>query len=154
MQTHHFFIPEIGLLTIDTQSLPWGIKEHPMEIPMDESRELYQWMAHACPNPVPPLLGTPFQQKVWDALCKIPFGETISYQDLAIQIGHSKAFRAVAMAAAHNPFPLVIPCHRLIRSDGSIGGYSAGSGPKLKEKLLLWEQHLAQELHLNSRSKQ
>ena len=70
--------------------------------------------------------GTEFQKKVWQALIDIPYGETRSYKDIANMIGHPKATRAVGMANNKNPFLIVIPCHRVIGSDGSLTGYAAG----------------------------
>ena len=72
------------------------------------------------------LLGTGFQQRVWDALMKIPAGETVSYADLAQSLGAPRAARAVASACAHNRIAVVVPCHRVIRGDGSLGGYRWG----------------------------
>ncbi len=75
-----------------------------------------------------PLLpqGTPFQKKVWAALCEIPYGTTLSYAALARQLGDIKAIRAVAAANGKNPLWVVIPCHRVIGSDGSMTGYASG----------------------------
>lgn len=70
--------------------------------------------------------GTDFQQRVWDALLKIPCGETLSYADVAEMIGQPTATRAVASANARNPLPIVIPCHRVIGSDGKLRGYAGG----------------------------
>ena len=70
------------------------------------------------------IAGTEFQNKVWNALLTIPFGQTRSYQQIAQQIGHPKAMRAVGAANGKNPIPLVIPCHRVINSNGQLGGYS------------------------------
>lgn len=70
--------------------------------------------------------GTPFQQRVWAALRTIPVGDTWSYQDLAAAIGQPGAVRAVGTANGANPICLVVPCHRVIRSDGSLGGYGGG----------------------------
>lgn len=75
-------------------------------------------------------LGTNFQQKVWRALQQIPHGETISYATLACRIGNPKASRAVANANGKNPFSLIIPCHRVIGSDGKLGGYTGGLDKK------------------------
>ena len=75
-------------------------------------------------------LGTDFQQKVWQALQDIEYGETISYATLATRIGNPKACRAVANANGKNPFSLVIPCHRVIASDGKLGGYTGGLDKK------------------------
>lgn len=70
--------------------------------------------------------GTAFQKKVWTALCEIPYGTTISYATLARQLGDIKAIRAVAAANGKNPLWVVIPCHRVIGSDGSMTGYASG----------------------------
>ncbi len=75
-----------------------------------------------------------FNHKVWKALSEVPYGETRSYGAIAIAIGHSGAARAVGNANSRNPVPIIIPCHRVIRIDGSIGGYS--SGLKIKRALL------------------
>ena len=82
------------------------------------------------------LKGTKFQLKVWRYLMKIPKGETKTYLEVAKAIGKPSAFRAVANAVGKNPFPPKIPCHRVIRSDGSMGGYSGKGGIK-KKKILL-----------------
>jgi len=84
------------------------------------------------------LSGTEFQLKVWEELRKIPYGETESYADIAKAIGNSKAVRAVGTAISKNPIPIIIPCHRVINSDGSIGGFSGGV--RVKEKLLHLEE--------------
>lgn len=78
-----------------------------------------------------------FQKKVWRSLLKIPFGQSRSYSEIAIDIGHPKACRAVGNANSKNPVPIIVPCHRVIRSDGSLGGYS--SGVDLKRLLMLHE---------------
>jgi len=70
--------------------------------------------------------GTPFQLQVWHELQEIPYGTTISYGELARRAGHPRAARATGSANARNPIPIVIPCHRVIAADGSLGGYSAG----------------------------
>jgi methylated-DNA-[protein]-cysteine S-methyltransferase len=82
--------------------------------------------------------GTPFQLKVWNLLCDIPYGETISYGELAHRIGNPKASRAVGLANGSNPIPIVIPCHRVIGSNGKLTGY--GGGLPVKEKLLALER--------------
>ena len=74
--------------------------------------------------------GTDFQMKVWTALRDIPLGETRSYCEVAEMVGEPRAVRAVANACASNPVPLIIPCHRVIRKDGSLGGYGLGIGRK------------------------
>lgn len=83
-------------------------------------------------------VGTPFQKGVWEVLRTIPYGETISYSQEAFALHHPKAVRAVANANGKNPIAIVIPCHRVIAKDGSIGGYS--SGVWRKEYLLALEQ--------------
>ena len=70
--------------------------------------------------------GTPFQQQVWQALQKIPFGTTLSYMDLAKRLGDPKAIRAVAAANGKNPIWIAVPCHRVVGSDGSLTGYAGG----------------------------
>lgn len=80
------------------------------------------------------LMGTSFQKRVWDALMKIPAGETLSYSALAQQLGAPRAARAVASACAHNRVAVVVPCHRIVRGDGSLGGYRWGL--PMKQSLL------------------
>ena len=82
------------------------------------------------------LEGTNFQRTVWKEISKIPFGETRTYKDLAIAIGKPNSSRAVANACGKNPYPVIIPCHRVIRSDGKLGGYSGVGGIKKKKELL------------------
>jgi methylated-DNA-[protein]-cysteine S-methyltransferase len=78
--------------------------------------------------------GTEFQLRVWNALRAIPYGETISYAQLARRIGNPKAVRAVGLANGSNPIPIIVPCHRVIGSDGSLTGF--GGGLSTKKKLL------------------
>jgi methylated-DNA-[protein]-cysteine S-methyltransferase len=84
--------------------------------------------------------GTGFQVKVWRKLQEIPYGKTISYGELARRVGNPKASRAVGSANGKNQIPIVIPCHRVIASDGTLGGF--GGGLTTKEKLLDLEQHV------------
>lgn len=83
------------------------------------------------------LEGTEFQRKAWQAMRKIPFGETISYGDQARKVGKPKAYRAVGSANGKNPIPIIVPCHRVLASDGSLGGYSLGLS--MKRQLLALE---------------
>ena len=83
------------------------------------------------------LEGTGFQLRVWHALQSIPYGETISYLELARRIGDTKAVRAVGLANGSNPIPIIVPCHRVIGSDGSLVGF--GGGLETKQKLLALE---------------
>lgn len=82
------------------------------------------------------LKGTDFQKKVWAELLKIPKGKTLTYTELAKKIGKPKAVRAVANAVGANPLAPMIPCHRVVRSDGTLGGYSGKGGIKTKIALL------------------
>ena len=83
------------------------------------------------------VFGTSFQISVWKQISIIPAGQTITYSEIAKSIGKPKSFRAVANACGQNPFPLIIPCHRVVRSDGGLGGYSGDGG--IKKKLALLE---------------
>lgn len=83
--------------------------------------------------------GTPFQRSVWDALQTIPYGETRSYKQIAEQIRSPKACRAVGMANNKNPLPILIPCHRVIGSNGKLVGYAGGM--EIKEALLMLEKN-------------
>lgn len=92
--------------------------------------------------PVPPLPldmaeGTPFQRLVWEAIGKIPFGETRSYMDIARAVGRPGASRAVGRACGANPLPIIIPCHRVVGAGGKLGGYTGGI--HIKETLLQLE---------------
>jgi O-6-methylguanine DNA methyltransferase len=84
---------------------------------------------------------TSFQRKVFKIVSKIPLGQTRSYQWVARRIGRPKASRAVGQVLKHNPYPLIIPCHRVIKSNGSLGGYTLGK--KIKRALLKLERELA-----------
>lgn len=83
------------------------------------------------------LQGTPFQLQVWSTLRKIPFGKAVSYGEEARMLGKPKAARAVGSANGRNPIPIIVPCHRVVAGDGSLGGYSAGL--PMKRKLLALE---------------
>ncbi len=95
-------------------------------------RELREFQLPLAPE------GTAFQLRVWRELQRIPYGETISYGELARRIGNSKASRAVGLANGTNPLPIVIPCHRVIGGDGTLTGY--GGGLEIKRKLLELER--------------
>lgn len=83
------------------------------------------------------VIGTPFQKQVWQALTEIPYGKTVTYKDIAVKINRPKAVRAVGMANNKNKIPIIIPCHRVIGSNGSLVGY--GGGLHIKKKLLSLE---------------
>jgi methylated-DNA-[protein]-cysteine S-methyltransferase len=80
------------------------------------------------------LRGTEFQLRCWNQLLKIPYGEVISYADLARRVGSPNGFRAVGHANGQNPIAIIVPCHRVISSDGTLGGY--GGGLPMKQWLL------------------
>ena len=82
------------------------------------------------------LAGTPFQTSVWNALTEIPFGDVRSYGDIGMTTGRSTAGRAVGGAVGANPVPIIVPCHRVLASDGRITGYSGGNGIPTKVWLL------------------
>ncbi len=84
--------------------------------------------------------GTEFQKRVWAELAKIPYGSTCSYKEIAEKINQAKACRAVGTANGKNPLSLIVPCHRVIASDGTLGGYAGGL--KIKTKLLKLEKAL------------
>ena len=86
--------------------------------------------------------GTHFEKSVWQYLKKIPKGQVKTYLEVAKAIGKPKSFRAVANAVGKNPYPPKIPCHRVIRSDGSLGGYSGKGGIQQKRRLLRLEKVL------------
>ncbi len=88
--------------------------------------------------PLDPQVGTPFQRRVWEELTRIPYGETRSYGEVAAALGSPRAARAVGSANGSNTIPIVVPCHRVIKADGGLGGY--GSGVEIKRKLLKLEQ--------------
>jgi len=87
------------------------------------------------------LEGTDFQRRVWLALADIPYGETVSYGELARTIGHPNAYRAVGSANGANPLAIILPCHRVVAGDGSLGGY--GGGLPTKQALLELERAVA-----------
>lgn len=82
--------------------------------------------------------GTPFQRRVWEALLSIPYGQTRTYGQIAVQVGSPTAFRAVGLANGHNPIGIIVPCHRVIGANGSLTGY--GGGLNRKKALLELEQ--------------
>lgn len=92
------------------------------------------------------LRGTDFQLRCWRALLEIPYGRTISYAELARRVGSPRGFRAVGMANHDNPVAIIVPCHRVIASDGTLGGY--GGGLEIKRALLELEGALPRTLDL------
>lgn len=104
-------------------------------------RQLQAYAAGRAVNWTVPLdltVGTPFQRAVWRVLRRIPLGETRSYAWVARQIGRPRATRAVGAACGANPIPILVPCHRVVASDGALGGFSAGL--RWKKRLLALER--------------
>jgi methylated-DNA-[protein]-cysteine S-methyltransferase len=108
-----------------------------LEEPARQLRAYFAGELEAFDLPLAPE-GTSFQGAVWRKLCEIPYGETVSYGELARRLGNPKASRAVGLANGANPIPIVIPCHRVIGSNGKLTGY--GGGLPIKEKLLALER--------------
>lgn len=104
-----------------------------------ELREYLSGKRNAFTIPIDWSLFRPFQREALQAIFRIPYGETCSYHDIALEIGRPNASRAVGRANATNPMPLVIPCHRVIGRDGKLHGYGGGEGLKTKEWLLRLE---------------
>lgn len=96
------------------------------------------------------LSGTPFQMAVWEELCRIPFGETRSYKEIAVRIGSPEACRAVGMANNRNPIPIIVPCHRVIGKNGNLTGYAGGLD--IKFRLLQIEHNALQSCEGKNRN--
>ena len=135
----HVLLPNAG------GSATWARRSdglHDRDLPAAVSaalRQIEEYLAgerRAFDLPLAPA-GTEFQRHVWFALADIPYGETVSYAELAARVGRPRAFRAVGQANGANPLPIVLPCHRVVASGGGIGGY--GGGPDLKRRLLALE---------------
>ena len=101
---------------------------------------LDQYFAGQEPDFIPPLKleGPPFRQAVWEVLLTIPYGETMTYGDIARRLGRMEAFQAVGGAVGHNPISIIVPCHRVVGSDGGLRGYAGGLDKKAR--LLRLEQ--------------
>lgn len=123
-------------LWFEGSEVPAGAAEEETEVLKEAYRQLDAYLAGELKEFSLPLAprGTGFQREVWEALRRIPYGETASYKEIAEAVGRPKAFRAVGMANHRNPIPVIIPCHRVIGSDGGLVGY--GGGLDLKRRLL------------------
>lgn len=110
----------------------WGVKEAPerLEGTAGQLREFFAGERRGFDLEVDLTGATEFQRTVLEATSRIPFGTTVTYGELAERIDRPEASRAVGSALGSNPVPIVVPCHRVVRSDGSVGGYTAGSGYK------------------------
>ena len=133
----HGLEQEIQRLTTATQaSIIPGITD-PIQQIEDELHRYFSGELEQFKTPIH-LHGTPFQKQVWETLCTIPYGETRSYSDIATSIGKPTAYRAVAQANGANPLALIVPCHRVIASNGKLAGY--GGGVVRKKWLIQHEQ--------------
>jgi O-6-methylguanine DNA methyltransferase len=110
--------------------------------PFEDTRNAIRSFLKACCSQSFLARGTPFQIRVWQTLTEIRFAEHCSYSVLAAKAGFPRAVRAVASAVAANPLAVVVPCHRIIHKNGTLGAF--GWGPKTKEKLLVLEQRVKQ----------
>lgn len=153
MEAYAFYETELGYLKIgyrdgvvflvgcvqeiDAENIPSGISEQAFF----ELREYLDGKRRQFDFPYQ-VHGTEFQQKVWRELCRIPYGETRTYQEIAKAIGNPRACRAVGMANHKNPMGIVIPCHRVIGADGRLTGYAGGLD--VKRKLLELEKAYAE----------
>lgn len=113
-----------------------------------ELREYFERGLEKFSQKIGVLKGTEFEKMVWMTLKEIPYGETRTYKWLAEKIGNPNATRAVGQALSRNPLPIILPCHRIIESDGSIGGYS--SGVDIKRRLLEIEYYINLSKKINN----
>jgi methylated-DNA-[protein]-cysteine S-methyltransferase len=120
-----------------TPDLSWRRDSVPLRHAAEELHEYFAGRLQRFSLSLQPK-GTEFQKRVWSALQEIPYGETISYGQLAERIGNPKASRAVGLANGANPISIVVPCHRVIGASGKLTGY--GGGLTIKEKLLALER--------------
>lgn len=122
---------QLRYLLFDRQSLVGEESSTPLlEETKQQLREYFRGERREFSLPLDPQ-GTPFQRLAWAGLQSIPYGETISYGQLAARIGHPKSFRAVGGANHRNPIAIIIPCHRVIGADGSLTGYGGGLEKKI-----------------------
>jgi len=151
-QTHHYFSDAVGWIEltasksgvrsisyIDPPARTVVARDHPVMNLLIEELDLY-FAGEPVQFSVPldSAHGTPFQRRVWKHLMtSIPWGETRSYGEVAASVGNARAARAVGTANKRNPIPILIPCHRVIKADGSLGGYNPG--PDIKKRLLRLE---------------
>lgn len=114
--------------TETTMPTDLGIESAHCPLLIDTIQQLEEYFAGQRTQFCLPLaaIGTPFQRSVWQTLCKIPYGETWSYQQLAEAIGNPKAVRAVGLANGKNPLSIIVPCHRVIGKNGKLADYAGG----------------------------
>lgn len=127
-------ITYVGFGNISKKDAQWIRKETPViASAYAQLQEYFYGKRQVFDLPLEPS-GTLFYQKVWKALQNIPYGETRSYKEIAIAVGCPKGFRAVGMANHNNPIAIVIPCHRVVAANGTLGGYAGGI--EIKRRLL------------------
>ena len=155
MSCIHFYQSPIGILEITEKNayitgvcllesqdaVPENKADNDLSLLLTEAcKQLDEYFANKRTNfdlPIKYPHGTPFQHSVWNTLRDIPYGETRSYKDIAVAIGNPKAVRAIGQANTRNPILLLVPCHRVINMNGTIGGF--GCGVEVKRKLLQLE---------------
>ena len=127
---------KISNLYFATDQPPQGVRLFETPLLKNAAQQLHSYLEGSLQEFLLPLApeGTDFMQRIWEALGKIPYGETASYKDIAIAAGSPKAARAAGMANNRNPLPIFIPCHRVIGASGKLVGYRGGLA--LKQKLL------------------
>lgn len=133
------FVEEDGVLVECTQHVTNNMFQEETDIIKHASSEVYHYLEGNLTHFTTPikLKGTPFQQSVYHALTQVPYGTTISYKILAENIGKPQSFRAVGNALHNNPLMLFVPCHRVVKSDNSIGGFALDIS--IKQALLALE---------------
>lgn len=132
-----------GVTAVRTATQCWPPEPGIRSLLREARRQIAEYLAGKRVGFTVPLdlaAATPFQRRVLDAAASIPWGETRSYGWIAAVIGVPRAHRAVGTALARNPVPLLVPCHRVLRHDGALGGFSLGIGPVLKAALLRLER--------------
>jgi methylated-DNA-[protein]-cysteine S-methyltransferase len=139
-ETHvtHLFLPNSG---VASRGGTPGRPPEPLRRAAGQLREYFAGGRREFDVPLRFAGGTAFQQQVWLSLADIPYGETVSYAELAEAVGRPSAFRAVGQANGANPLPIFFPCHRVVASGGGLGGYGGGLG--VKKKLLALEKETA-----------
>ena len=134
----------VSSVSVSDESLDETVIPQPLEACVKQLREYFEGTRQDFELKLNPQ-GTTFQKKVWNALLNIPFGKTKTYLELSKMLGDVKAIRAVAAANGKNPLWIIIPCHRIIGSDGSLVGYAGGLGRK---KWLLNHESAAKQVSL------
>lgn len=132
-------LPEVWEEGCEPQGKPYQKSDEMLDWTIRELEEYFEGKRKIFTVPCV-MEGTEFQKKVWTALTEIPYGETRSYKEIAVQTGNPKACRAVGMANHRNPIAIIVPCHRVVGSNGKLTGYAGGIDAK--EKLLELEIHV------------